>query len=81
MLTGHRPAGVGAELEDLVADGQDGLVLSLLEGVEEHQGMEVAVAGVEDVADLESRALTDGADGIQHLGQAGFRSLLRPAGE
>src|SRR5207302_1054995 len=54
MLTGHRPAGVGAELQDLIADAEHGFILTRHEGVEEHERVHVAISGVEDIADLEA---------------------------
>ena len=64
MFTRHRAAGIRTQLQDLITDSKHGLVLAGLEGVEEHQGMQVAVAGMKDVADLETGPLGDAGDGL-----------------
>src|SRR5207245_9295811 len=62
VLPGHRPASVRAQLQDLVADPKDGFVLTGLEGVEQHEGMQVAVTRMKDVADIEAGTRADGSD-------------------
>src|SRR5438132_1318279 len=68
MFAGHRSAGIGTELQDLVADPKHGFVLTRFERIEENERVKVAVAGVEHVADLETGALADGVDLRERLG-------------
>ena len=69
MFAGDRSAGIGAELQDLVADPKHGFVLTGFERIEEDERVKVAVARVEHVADLEAGALADGVDLRERLGQ------------
>ena len=69
VFAGERSAGIDAVLQNLGADfrGEIGLPGNLL--VVADQRMQVAVAGVEHVADAKAAARLELTDAIEHLGQ------------
>ena len=69
VLAGDRAAGVDAGLEDLLGEQLRALRLARDARVVEHERMEVAVAGVEDVADAQAGSLRELVDAAQHLRQ------------
>src|SRR5262249_28316447 len=73
VLAGDAAALRDALLEDLVARREDALHFLGVAFVEEHDGMEVAVAGVEDVADAQVVLLPDALDLAQHVRQFATR--------
>ena len=67
MLAGHAAAAVNALLEDLVTGRQHSADLVRIAFVEEKTGMNVAVAGVEYVADADLIFLADVIDEAQNI--------------
>src|SRR6516165_11205968 len=57
VLAGEAPAELDAELEDLGAAHLGALELRPVIGIVEDQGMQIAVAGMENVGDVEAIAL------------------------
>src|SRR5579885_1216896 len=73
MFTCDAAACLGADLQNFVSRPAHALDLAGHLGVEEDQWMQVAIAGVEDVAHAQSIAGADLAHAPQDVGQAGAR--------
>ena len=73
VLAGDRAAVLDAQVEDRAADLLGGLAGALDGVVEEHQRVQVAVAGVEDVGHPHAGGAGQLGDGGEHLGQRGAR--------
>src|SRR4029077_12958118 len=73
MLAGQAAAELDAELEDFGAAQLGTLEFDLVVGVVEYQGMQIAVAGMEDIDDAEAMAAADLGDFGQRLWELGER--------
>ena len=69
VLPGQRATDVHADLEDRLGELLRALRLALVAAVVEDERVEVAVAGVEDVADAQPVVALELADPLEHLGQ------------
>src|SRR5262245_3170042 len=69
VLAGDRPTDIGADLHDLGARLDHPRLFTRLARIVEDVGMEVAVAGVEHVADAEARGGDDLVHAAEHVRQ------------
>src|SRR5713226_8451646 len=67
VLAGERAADFDAIADDFGGGPEGAFELLFVARIEEHDGVEVAVAGVEDVADLKAELIADLADAAQSL--------------
>ena len=74
MLAGDRSAGVEAVGQDLVSHLLGQLRLTLDTFVVADQRVQIAVAGMEDIPDLQARLDFEGPDAAQHSGKLGSRN-------
>jgi hypothetical protein len=70
----RQPPEANAQLEDLVASLLGPVGLDRIVGIVEHQRMQVAVTGVEDVGDAQVVLVANVRDGNQHLAQLAKRN-------
>ena len=73
VFTGQRAANFNAMADDFGGCLKGAFELFFVAGIEEHNGMQVAVAGVENIADLKAVLIADLADAAQSLGKFGTR--------
>ena len=73
MLAGQAAADLDAQLQDVGAEFLGGMEAGGIVGIEHDQRMQIAVAGVEDVGDLQAVAVRHLLDAAQHQRQLAGR--------